>query len=564
MKKYIKKIGFALILSLLFSLTLPFCGAFADYPTARITIVHTNDTHARVLENANEGMGFSKIATKVNQLRKENPNLLLIDAGDTLHGLPIATISRGEGIVKILNAMKYDVIVPGNHDFNYGRERLLELAEEMDFPMIAANIYKDGKLLFAPYILRDVAGIKLAVLGLSTPETAYKTNPKNVEGIEFKDPVAQAADIVKELEGKADYIIALCHLGIDADSAYTSRKVAENVPGIDLIIDGHSHSTLPAGEKSGNTLIVQTGSHAMNLGIVEIEFQGDAVTTKARLFTKEDAKDLPHDPDIDTLTGKIQEENMPFTSVKVGETAIRLDGEREHVRSKESNLGNLVADAIRKAAKADMSIVNGGQIRTSVEPGDITAGDIISVLPFGNYSVLKEISGADILAALEHGTSSYPEPKGGFPQVSGATFSIDLNKGKGHRISDVRIGGEPLNPDKLYKLAINNFLSEGGDDYTMFIDTKTLEEHASLDEIVMDYIRASSPIDIKEEGRIGVTEQKSPQSDHTPITHTVKPGQVLWRIAEGFGLTWQRLAQYNNFKNPHLIFPGQKILIPAY
>lgn len=597
-----KRISLILVLAMLISVVAPFAAIAKE--SSKIIIVHTNDSHARVFEDQYEGMGFAKIAAKVNLLKEENPNTILADAGDTLHGLPIATISEGESIVKLLNAMGYDVMVPGNHDFNYGVERLVELSEMMDFPLITANIQKDGRPLFEPYIIKEVDGIKLAFFGLSTPETAYKTNPLNVADLDFVDPVDVANDMVKALEGKADFVIALTHLGVDEDSKDTSIKVAENVKGIDLIIDGHSHTTFPEGKKVGDTLIVQTGEHTKNLGIVEIEFEDKkAISTKVSLFTKKEAAEVNEDEKIKGLIDSIEEENKEITSVIVGESAVRLDGEREHVRCRESNLGNLIADATLKASGADMAIVNGGNIRTSIEPGDITAGDIIEVLPFGNYVVVIEISGKDVITALEHGTSSYPETKGGFPQVAGITYTIDTTKPAGQRVTNVKVAGNPIDPDKMYTLAINDFLAVGGDEYTMFPKCKTVVEMSSLNEIVIDYIKELGTIDIQEEGRITIIKAKedtAPEPEETPTseaepepksepetkpepksepkpvpvekpaaavaeekTYIVNPGDVLWKIAEKFGMTWEKLAEYNRLKNPHLIFPGQKILIPV-
>lgn len=587
MKHYFKKISLILVLTLVLSVITPFATVFADNKT-QIIIAHTNDTHARVFEDEYDGMGFAKISAKVKQLKKENPNTLLVDAGDMLHGLPIATLSRGESIVKLMNAMGYDVMVPGNHDFNYGFDRLLQLSKMMNFPLIAANVQKNGENVFKSYIIKEIDGIKFAFFGLVTPETAYKTNPNNIKDLDFLDPIKVSKEIVERLKGKVDFIIAVSHLGLDKDSRYTSEKVAQEVDGINLIIDGHSHTALPKGQKIGETLIVQTGEHTKNLGIVEIEFEDKKpISTQASLFTKEEATKLQADEEITKLISDIEEDNKKITSIKVGKTSVKLDGEREHVRTRESNLGNLITDAIIKASNADISIVNGGDIRASLEPGDITIGDIIKVLPFANYLVVKEISGKDIIAALEHGTSSYPEPSGGFPQVGGMSYKIDLSKPIGNRITDVKVNGKPIELDKTYKLGINDFLAAGGDGYEMFPKCKTVLELPSLNELVIDYIKEIGTIDIEEEGRITIINDQQTALEIKPEpkvkskpktipvekpaaavtqkekTYIVKPGDVLWKIAKKFGVSWKILSDYNNLKNPHLIFPGQKILIPT-
>ena len=587
MKHNFKRIGLALILSLLLYVFAPLATVHAEEIT-KIVIIHTNDTHARVFEDEYEGMGFAKISAIVKQMRQENPNTLLVDAGDTLHGLNIAILSRGESIVEFMNAMGYDAMVPGNHDFNYGYQRLIELSEMMDFPLISANIAKDGEPLFEPYIVKEIDGIKIAFIGLSTPETRYKTHPGNVKDLLFFDPITAASDMVLQLQSKADFIVVLSHLGIDKDSEVTSEMVANNVEGIDIIIDGHSHSVLPEGKVVGDTLIVQTGEHTKNLGIIEIEFLNKkAVSIKAGLISKEEARNIQPDEEIAKLISKVEEDYAKITSVKIAEAAVRLDGEREHVRTRETNLGNLVTDAIISGTGADIAIVNGGVIRASIEPGDITVGDVIMALPFADYVVVKEVSGKDVIAALEHGTSSYPEPKGAFPQVGDMTFQIDITKPLGQRVTDVRIAGEPIDPEKMYRLALTDFLASGGDEYYMFPQYETLLELSNISELVIDYIKELGYIDVSEEGRIAVIgvpqetrgEETSLQGEPMEIaesanfekpaaavqerSYVVKPGDVLWRIAEMFGTTWEKLADYNGLENPHLIFPGQTICIPA-
>ncbi|MDF2617211.1 MAG: nucleotidase, partial [Sedimentibacter sp.] len=219
-----------------------FSFAFAADTTTTITIFHTNDTHARLLSN-DTNIGFAKIATLIKEARLANPNTLLLDAGDTLHGMPIVNISKGENAVKVLEATGYDYMTLGNHDFNYGQERLLELKDMSSVGMLSANILdKDGKALFTPYVIKEIDGLKVGIFGLSTPETAYKTSPANVEGLTFANPVETAEKIVNEIKDQTDVIIGIVHLGLDGGSEFTSERVATEVDGIDVLIDGHSHT----------------------------------------------------------------------------------------------------------------------------------------------------------------------------------------------------------------------------------------------------------------------------------------------------------------------------------
>lgn len=527
-----------------------------------ITIVHTNDTHSRV----NEGVGFAKISAKVKELKEANLNVLLLDAGDTFHGQTFATISKGESIVKVMNAVGYDVMTPGNHDFNYGQDRLLELAGLAQFPIISANVVKaDGTTLLEPYVIKEVGGLKIGIFGLSTPETAYKTKPTNVEGLTFADPVEIAQQMVQELKEKeVDAIIALVHLGIDKESTDTSYLVRDNVEGIDLIIDGHSHSTLDSIDNEGKaTKIVSTGEYNNNLGIVNLTFEnGELKSVEPTVLTSEAASEIEADSEISELIASIDEENKAITSVVVGKTDVELDGVREHVRAGETNLSNLITDAMLALSGADMAITNGGGIRASIDVGDITMEEVITVLPFGNYVIVKEYTGAQILAALEHGTASYPELAGSFAQVAGATFTLDLNQEPGKRVTDVKINGEPLDLEKTYKVATNDFMAVGGDGYEMLKEGKLVVELSALDEILIEYIQGLESIPTEVRPRMTVIE-KNVQEEKIPQTYTIKSGDVLWKIAAQFGLKWEELAKFNHLKNPHLIFPGQKLVIPA-
>ena len=567
MNRSFKRISWLLTVVMILAMLLPMGGVWADESGAatagsvNLTIVHTNDTHSRVLSSSSE-IGFAKIASKIKEIRSANENVLVLDAGDAFHGQTISSLVEGESVVEVMNIIKYDAMVPGNHDFNYGQERLLELSQMTNFPIVAANIKKaDGSTFLSPYIIKELKGVKVGIFGLATPETTYKTNPNNVKGLTFEDPTAAAERMVQELEGKADIIIALAHLGLDESSEYTSKLVAEKVDGIDLIIDGHSHTVLTEGLKVGDTLIVQTGEYDKNFGIVELVCENGSVTAaKASLITIEAAEQLPEDAEVLQAIEGIKAEQDVITSVVIGRTEVELDGVREHVRAGETNLGNLITEAILKATGADVVITNGGGIRASIDAGDITKGEVITVLPFGNYVVVKKIKGSDIIAALEHGVSQYPAPNGGFPHVAGIRFAFDPAAAAGSRITKAEIGGKALDPNAEYLLATNDFMAVGGDNYTMFAPGPVITELPGLDEIVMEYIANYGTADIKVDGRVLAEEKKA----QAAVEYEVKLGDVLWKIAEKFGLTYEKLAEYNKLKDANRIYPGQRLLIPEF
>ncbi|WP_430885083.1 5'-nucleotidase C-terminal domain-containing protein [Fusibacter sp. JL216-2] len=551
-----KLLSFILVLAMVMSMNVV---TFADEDGTEITIVHTNDTHSRIDEGKYDGMGFAKIATKVEELRAQNPNLLLLDAGDTFHGQTIATLVEGESIVTIMNAMQYDAMTAGNHDFNYGQERLLELAEMANFPVMGGNVKKDGEPLLDEYIIKEIDGVKVGIFGLSTPETTYKTHPLNVIGLTFEDPAIQAQKMVDMLEGQVDVIVALGHLGVDESSTYTSEAVINSVDGIDVFIDGHSHTALEGGKMVGDTLLVQTGEYDKNLGIVNLMVKDGMVTAEASLFSKEAAADVTPNAAIVSVIDEVKAENEVITNVKVASTSVTLDGERGQVRAGETNLGNMIADAMIDVTGADVAITNGGGIRASINPGDITKGDVITVLPFGNYVMTKEIKGSDILAAIEHGIDSYPETKGAFPHISGMRVEFDPNQPAGSRIVKVMVGGEMLDPNAMYTLATNDFMAYGGDDYGMFADYPILGEFDGLDEVLIDYMAKVDPATVKVDGRMMAHEMKKAEA----MTYTVMANDVLWKIAEKYDMTYQELAEYNNLDNPNMIYVGQELMVPA-
>ncbi|WP_128895529.1 5'-nucleotidase C-terminal domain-containing protein [Longirhabdus pacifica] len=551
-----------------------------------ITIMHTNDTHGRAEEGKYDGMGFAKVSTLVQQYETENPDkpVVMLDAGDTFHGTTFATLVQGESIAKVMNEVGYDGMAAGNHDFNYGYERLLEIESLLDFPLLSANVIKeDGERLLKPYTIEEVNGVKLGIFGLSTPETHYKTHPNNVKGLTFTDPAAEAKLMVELLENEGvDVIIAVTHLGTDASSTDTSIKVAEEAQGIDIIVDGHSHTVDNLPTEAG-TLIVSAGEYTKNLGVVELVFNQDNELLEKipSRITKEDAAEVTPDADIEWMISAIKTSQQEILSEVVGHTTVALDGEREQVRAGETNLGNLIADAMIDLTGADVALTNGGGIRASIEEGDVTKGDIINVLPFGNYVVTKMVSGADIKAALENGVSAYPETKGAFPHISGMTFTINTDMAAGERVEDLMVKGEPVDLEKEYVLATNDFLAAGGDEYTMFGSAAIVNEYPALDEVLIDFMSKQEKVnpmidnriavkasDVEQPAENGESDAEQPtevseeitDSDTTTLAiYVVKPGDTLGSIAKMYNTTWEAIQKANQLADPNMIMPGQTI-----
>ncbi|TDQ41983.1 choice-of-anchor I family protein [Aureibacillus halotolerans] len=539
-----------------------------------LQIIHFNDVHARVFDEENGGMGYAKLKTIIDQKEAENANTLVLDAGDTLHGTTFATLMKGESIVQVLNAIGVDAMAPGNHDFNYGNDHLQALRGMMEFPVLTANVKaSDGTDVFQPYEIQEIDGIKVGIFGLATPETTFKTHPNNVKGLTFEDPVVASKRMVQELQAQdVDVIIALAHLGMDEASKDTSTKVAQEVAGIDLIVDGHSHTTLETGMDAANgTLIVSTGEYLKNVGVVELTFEGDELVQKdAELISKEDAANVVPSEDIVSVTDEITASQEVILQEEVGTTDVRLDGEREQVRVGETNLGNLITDAMLATTGAEIALTNGGGIRASIEAGTVTKGDVVTVLPFGNYIVTKEVTGEQLVAALENGVSDYPEPKGAFPHVAGMTFAIDPAQPAGARVHSVEVAGEPLKLDQTYMLATNDFLAAGGDEYTSLSTSPIANEYDALDEALIAHMQGLGQVAPAVEGRIteaAMVQAPSAPTQPTPApstgeTYIVQAGDTLYDIGLKHGTTWQALQQLNQLANPHWIQIGQVIELP--
>ena len=502
MKKGFKLLSVAIVFALVLSMM---SGVFAavtlpgedDDLSGQLVILHTNDSHGRIKEDGTS-MGMSAVKYLANRYENAGASVLILDAGDTLHGLPIVTASRGESAVDVMNAVGYSAMAPGNHDFNYGYEHILELEEEMNFPVLAANVtYEaDGSLVFGDHIVITCGEYTIGVFGMATPETVTKTNPNNVVGLDFNEDnlagIAQAqCDELKELG--CDIIICLAHLGDDVSSTpYRSTDVLEQVTDIDLWIDGHSHSVLnDDGEAHlvNGTLVASTGEYTKNIGVVTYdgaEFDAGLVHYADLCNTYEQDGEIitefyGYDPEITALVQNYYDEMMESYSEVVGHTDVLLNGTREFVRTQETNLGDLAADAILAAApNADFALTNGGGIRANIEIGDITRYDLFTVFPFGNMVATVELTGAQIVYILEAATHACPGIDGAFPQVSGITFEIHTYieyegeyanpTNPGSRIQNVCINGEPIDLDATYVMATNDFLAAGGDTYAILAE----------------------------------------------------------------------------------------------
>lgn len=513
-----KLLALALSLALLLSLAVPVCAAettdsTTNDLTGHIVILHTNDVHGGIA-------GYAKLAAVKESYTASGAYTLLVDAGDYIQGDPTVSASQGKTAIELMNSTGYDAATVGNHEFDYGYANLKTISAQANFPILAANVQYNGATAFDSHTIFTAAnGKKIGVFGLETPETATKAHPAKIQGVTFvggQDMMKLAQTEVDTLKAAGcDYVICLGHLGIDAESTGNrSIDVLNAVTGIDVFIDGHSHSTLDQIKaatngtgKVGNAYLTSTGTKLANVGVVDIAPDGTITTSNVPLDTL-----TAENADTAAVIQRIQQQIDADYGAVFAQSEVQLNGEKAQVRTGETNLGDLITDAMLWQAgtlgeKVDAAISNGGGIRASLSVGGLTKKDINTVLPFGNTLYLVKLTGAQLLEALEASTCSLPESIGAFPQVSGIEYTVNTGAkfsstenypgstyGKPNAVNRVTIqsvGGAAFDPAETYTIVTNDFLGAGGDTYYTFKSSPVgYDTGVPLDEVLMDYITA--------------------------------------------------------------------------
>lgn len=513
-----KLLALALSLALLLSLAVPVCAAETTTSTTKdltghIVILHTNDVHGGIA-------GYAKLAAVKESYTASGAYTLLVDAGDYIQGDPTVSASQGKTAIELMNSTGYDAATVGNHEFDYGYANLKTISAQANFPILAANVQYNGATAFDSHTIFTAAnGKKIGVFGLETPETATKAHPAKIQGVTFvggQDMMKLAQTEVDTLKAAGcDYVICLGHLGIDAESTGNrSIDVLNAVTGIDVFIDGHSHSTLDQIKaatngtgKVGNAYLTSTGTKLANVGVVDIAPDGTITTSNVPLDTL-----TAENADTAAVIQRIQQQIDADYGAVFAQSEVQLNGEKAQVRTGETNLGDLITDAMLWQAgtlgeKVDAAISNGGGIRASLFVGGLTKKDINTVLPFGNTLYLVKLTGAQLLEALEASTCSLPESIGAFPQVSGIEYTVNTGAkfsstenypgstyGKPNAVNRVTIqsvGGAAFDPAETYTIVTNDFLGAGGDTYYTFKSSPVgYDTGVPLDEVLMDYITA--------------------------------------------------------------------------
>ncbi|MCW6666621.1 5'-nucleotidase C-terminal domain-containing protein [Aerococcaceae bacterium NML190938] len=506
-----------------------------------IVIIHTNDIHGRLEENKrNKVIGVAKLDTVVQDERAKDQLTLLLDAGDAFQGLPISNSSKGEDLAHIMNEMGYDAMVVGNHEFDFTLEQAIKYKELLKFPLLSVNTYVDGVRIFQPSTIIDKdkerVGDEVVVIGVTTPETSTKTHPKNVERVEFRDPLTEMNNAIEEIEARAKaegktynkYVI-LAHMGIDASTpvewqgSTLAQALANNkaLAGKQIVfIDGHSH-TVHTAKYGDNVAYTQTGAYLLNIGRTVLKANGAIETA---MISYKDTENIVPSPKVKALVDAVKAKFEAENAVVILEnSSVELNGDRENVRVRETNLGNAVADALYQygqtgfANPTNLAVTNGGGLRATIrKDAPLTKGDVIAVLPFGNIISQIEVKGSQIqemfvksLSAILQSKDGNPvldentglpllEPYGAFLQISGAKVYFDPTVDPSERLLRVEIlnnttgAYEALDLMKTYYLATNDFLAAGGDGYTMLGGAR--EEGPSLDEVFADFLRSQKDL----------------------------------------------------------------------
>jgi 5'-nucleotidase / UDP-sugar diphosphatase len=432
---------------------------------SQIRILYLNDFHGFAEPYKPFGSdtllgGVAYLAAKLAMLRNEKPSLLLA-AGDMIQGNNWANLSQGKSVIELMNAMNFDAMVVGNHEFDFGQEVLQKKISEAHFPILGANV--EGIDTVKPYIIKEISGITIAIIGIVTEDTPISTHPKNIAGLKFipvRETVQKYVDAVRD---KAAIIIVLSHIGHAND-----RILAEQVKGIDIIVGGHSHTKVLSPAAIGHTIVVQAWEHAKALGVLDLTVEDGKIVSFNGHLDEIEPGPGKEDNHITSIVDKYRRDVDAVLNETIGEAAIDLDG--ENVRTRETNFGDFVADRMKEVSGADAAIINGGSIRASIKKGTVAVKNIYTALPFDNYIVAIRLTGNQILETLEHGVSAIEKGEGRFPQVSGLTFKYSLSSQPGARVKEVLIAQKPLDPDGEYIVATNDFLAAGGDGYKAFGD----------------------------------------------------------------------------------------------
>ena len=497
----------------------------------KLTVLHTNDHHGRFWPNADGEYGLAARKTVIDRIRAEvradGGELLLLDGGDVNTGVPESDLQDAEPDFKGMALLGYDAVAVGNHEFDKPPAVLAKQRGWVPFPLLSANIYRssDGQRLFEPYRVFERGGYRIAVLGLTTDDTTRMALPANLAGLEFRKPIHEAAGLLPTLRGRADMVIAATHMGHYPDGQHGINapgdvEMARAVKGLDLIVGGHSQNPVCmaaenrrdeaykpgqpcAPDRQNGTWIVQAHEWGKYVGRADfvvgeggkvelLQYRLIPVNLQQRQADGRKvpvAEAIPEDPALRSFLAPFQQVGQGRLTQPVGETDGVFDGERTRVRAQPTNLGRLLAEAMKDKVNADLAVMNAGGVRDSLPAGTLTYRDVLKVQPFGNTVCVVTLSGAELLDWLRAAARMTPG-SGAFPQTAGVRLRIE-----GNALVEARVGDQPIDPQRRYRLAVNNFTASGGDGYPRLNQHPGYVDSGYNDaEALLAYIARRSPL----------------------------------------------------------------------
>ena len=475
----------------------------------KVTILFFNDLHGHLLpfkvktdKGKGEAGGIARISALVKKIRYENKQkgirTFVFIAGDILQGTPMSSIFKGRPDVECFNVIGVAAMTVGNHEFDFGMENFLALKKMASFPFLSSNIVwrQTGTRVCDPLVTFHLGDdLSLSVIGVTTKELLTTTYPANVSKVDVLDPIQSVKDIYEKVKGKGP-VILLSH-----SRHQTDRNIAESVPGIMAIIGGHDQILLSPYRRIGSVDVFQAFEKGRYLGRMDLEI--DPVSKKADLVSNAYipvTAAISADPVVDKIVAKYHDRMDKKYKEVIGQSAVFLDAEREKIRYEETNLGDLLTDVMRESSGAQIALLNGGSIRASIDSGPITVEDVFKTLPFDSKVVLIDITGKELFQALSRSVKGKREDEdGGFLHVSGIRFMI-----REHSVESVRVEENltPIDPGKVYRVAVNDFLASGGDGYKIFARKPAKYTGLSLREVFIDIIRKRGIVNPRVERRI--------------------------------------------------------------
>jgi 2',3'-cyclic-nucleotide 2'-phosphodiesterase (5'-nucleotidase family) len=489
----------------------------AQKPVREVTILYTNDFHSAFdpipaywLKGSPKLGGAAHLTTLIRQIRRREPTSFLFDTGDMFTGM-LSNLTRGEALMEIMISMGYDAMAIGNHEFDYGADNFLKQMNRVPFPVLGANIFYKGTNhpYSRPYTIIERNGIRLGVIGIIGEDARSVALPSGITNLDFLDPIPIVREAVKELKPQVDLIVVLAHQGktgpmqTDAEARPEVQRDFEEdmrlcgeVEGIDVFVGGHAHRGIetPYVHPKTGTLIVQTYGYGTRLGYLKLRLQGKKVVAHSGELLKVWSDKLPPDAAVAAKLRRYKEQVAPVIGKVVGKSRVRLV--RDYNR--ESSLGNFVADVMRETSGADVAFENAGGLRADLPQGSVTNGNVLDALPFLNSLVVCEMTGAQIRQVLEQGLTL----ERGLIQVSGLRATYDLSRPAGKRLLDLQISNSAVSDSKVYRVATNSFIAEGGDLYQMFLQVPHQDSGKDLAVVVIDYLQKRGEVGQPKQGRL--------------------------------------------------------------